>query len=125
MIQESKEITPPEGNAIIKKRNNRTNQRKRDSSDEEEGSEIDREKLKDLKLLHQLKQRQSGVAVQELVVGDKKSEKSQTTSDDLKTKLGNQFNSHMDYGLQQSVPHQNIMESFVNEKLGLNNKSEL
>lgn len=111
---------------IIKKRHTRPNQRRRDDSDDEkpdngdqQNSEIDRNKLKDIKLLQQVRQRQSGVSVQELILGDKKSDRAGNGTDDLKTIFGNQFNSTMDYGFQQDVPHQKLMEDFIDQRLGL------
>lgn len=115
---------------IIKKRAARPNQRRRDDSDDEKNPEstahgdkqddgIDREKMKDLKLLHQMRQRQGGISVDELIHGDKKASRNNQNSDDLKSILGNQFNSRMDYGFQQEVPHQKIMDEFIDKKLGL------
>jgi hypothetical protein len=112
--------------AVIKKRSPRPNQRRREEDDsnnqekdEREDDGIDREKLKDLKLLRELRQAQTGVAVEDLIRGDKKSSRPNQTADDLKSMLGNQFNSRMDYGMQQEVPHQKLMEEFIEEKLGL------
>ena len=116
--------------SFIKKRPNRSNQRKRTDDDEDntkttsvdntKDDGIDREKLKDLKLIHQFKQRASGLSVEELLHGDKKATHNNKQTDDLKSILGNQFNSRMDYGIQQNIPHEKLMEEYINQKLGLN-----
>jgi hypothetical protein len=88
-----------------------------DSNDSDEYG-IDKQKLEDLKLLHSVKKRREGISVETLAYGDKKDKKMSSVGD-FKNSFASQFNSRMDHGLQTTVPHEKIMEEYINEKLGV------
>lgn len=92
-----------------------------ESSDDELG--IDRQKLGDLKLVHSFKVHKPGISAEALARGEGKDKKSGSIKD-LKSTFASQFNSRMDHGLQSTVPHENIMEDFINQKLGLKTSNE-
>lgn len=115
--REDKHTTTSSGTDVAESKKDENN----DSNEDELG--IDRQKLDDLKLLHSLKAHKAGISTESLSRGNGKDKKSGTEKD-MKSNFSSQFNSRMDHGIQSTVPHEKIMEDFINEKLGVKAANE-
>ena len=126
---------------VIKKREFRTVSTKRailsDSDDENEGNvsisetDINREKLKMVKLEQKLRDKKNGIAVNQDIglKNDSKSKNSQLDANLSSDSFHSQFHSRIEDGFGNSsrdgmIVHEKIMEKFVEEKLGLSKSSE-
>eukprot|EP00981_Chlorochromonas_danica_P001393 scaffold296_cov164-Ochromonas_danica.AAC.10 len=116
-------------NTTFKKRSlpqaNGGNVRKRKVDTETEEEDLALAKLREVKHLQDSRTRKNGISAEELAHSQQSSSSSsslkegssnKTTEKTVETMLGSQFSSH---GLGTTVPHEKIMEAYINEKLGL------
>ncbi len=93
-----------------------------DDSDDDKG--INKRTLEDLKVIHKMKIQREGISTDVLNHVEHKCKKASSTSvNSSNSSFAAQFDSRMDHGLQTTVPHEKIMDEFINEKLGLSQKS--
>jgi hypothetical protein len=108
-------------NGIRKKGNNGVETEKGEDAknlDNDDDFGIHKEKLNALEILKKTsKGKNVGISVDKLNKGVV--EKSVSSSKSSNNPFGTQFSSRLDYGLQQSIPHENIMHEYINEKLGV------
>ena len=108
---------------MFKKRNgtNKNNIRKR-SVDENENDDNDMEQIIDIKLQQSLRNKCSGTSLEDLKIKSSSSSKSSKLDITVETVLGAQFSVQSDSVHQTGVSHDKIMEKYIEEKLGLNDK---
>lgn len=88
-------------------------------SEDNEDLGINREKLKALEILKRVsKSHSAGISVNSLNGGNA-NVSSKATKSGSQSMFGSQFSVKMDYGLQKTIPHEKIMEEYVEERLGL------
>jgi hypothetical protein len=130
---DTKDSSEATGKVVFRKRSvARGNLRKKDdppvqnehNNDEGDEHGINRSNLTDLKLLQSLKPHKEGISVEVLNKPSDSTTKS-TAKATGSSAFASQFNSKMDYGIQTNMPHEKIMEEFIEEKLGLNRKTEV
>eukprot|EP01031_Cornospumella_fuschlensis_P029492 gene29492-35597_t len=96
--------------------------RKIDESEEQDDDDVvDYDRLKAIQESQESRVRKHGVTTEELAQVSK--EKKALGKDEERTvegMMGTQFSVTVDHGLGTTIPHQRIMEQYINEKLGLN-----
>lgn len=94
----------------------------------EEEEDLALAKLHEVKHLQDSRTRKNGISAEELAHSQQSSSSSslkeglhnnKMTEKTVETMLGSQFSSRMDHGLGTTIPHEKIMEAYINEKLGL------
>ncbi len=95
---------------------------KTDDSDDDKG--INKRTLEDLKVIHTMKIQREGISTDVLNHVEHKGKRAGSTNvNSSNSSFAAQFDSRMDHGLQTTVPHEKIMDEFINEKLGLSQYS--
>lgn len=110
---------------VFKKRSgaNKGNLRKKlDDDDTDITQEIDKEYLSDIKLHQTMRMKRAGTTLDNL--SRKKTSSEKTTSgvsktETVETVLGSQFSLQTDSGFDGGLPHEKMMEKYIEDKLGL------
>lgn len=101
---------------------------RRKSTDEEEEEEdtVNTEKINEFKLLKTLKSRDVGIEYgSDGQVAKRESGKRESSSaPDLSSRLSSQFSSQIDRGIGVNIAHEQIMQKYIDEKLGLGKEDD-
>lgn len=110
---------------MFKKRNPKSNVRIKEASVVDSDDEAHSQQLQEIKAQQNMRSRKSGSSADRLYKSghnEKDEAKNPAEKKTIESVMGNQYTAHIDYGIQNVVPHKKLMDEYIEEKLGFSKK---